>query len=132
MKGLKRLIIILAAVSMCYGCAAALIGVGAGMGIGAYKYIDGQLSREYPVEMPKAWDAANNALSNLQISITDSLNDVDKATIEAVRRDGSKVSIMLKDRGQGVTTIIVRVGVLGDRDEATRIHDEIASNAGIR
>ncbi len=62
MKRLRNLAILLCTVSLLYGCAAVLIGVGAGVGIGAYKYIDGRLSREYPIDYAKAWHDTNTAL----------------------------------------------------------------------
>jgi hypothetical protein len=120
MKRIKNLIILICSISFLYGCALAWIGVGAGVGIGAYKYIEGRLEREYPLSYSRAWDATNSALQNL------------KGTIDAVRKDGKKVVVSLKDRGQGVTTISVRVGMFGDRSSAEKVHDEIASVSGVR
>ncbi|MBI4825596.1 MAG: DUF3568 family protein [Nitrospirae bacterium] len=131
MKKPARLIALLFVLMVSYGCAAALLVVGAGVGVGAYKYIDGSLSRAYPVEYSKSWDQANTALENLHISITASLNEGTKGTIEGVKQDGQKVVIKLEDKGQKVTYISIRVGMFGNREEAERIHDEIAKIAGI-
>jgi hypothetical protein len=131
MKKLKQLIVLLSALFMLSGCAAVLLGVGAGVGIGTYKYVEGRLSREYPLAFSRAWDATNTALANLQISTSNSLDEGASGKIEAVRRDGTKVSIVLKDMGQNVTSISIRVGILGDRGAAERIHDKIASVSGI-
>ncbi len=119
-------------VSFLYGCTLAWIGLGAGVGIGTYKYIEGNLVREYPFSYAQAWDVVNTALENLQISVTRSMDEGTKGYIDAVKKDGKKVRIKLKDKGQGVTSISVRVGILGDRTEAQRIHEEIASVGGIR
>jgi hypothetical protein len=127
MKKLKQLIVLLSALFVLSGCAAVWLGVGAGVGIGTYKYVEGRLSREYPLAFSRAWDATNSALANLQISTSNSMDEGVKGEIEAVRRDGTKVAISLKDMGQNVTSISVRVGILGDRGLAERIHDEIAS-----
>jgi len=132
MKKIKNLIILICSVSFLYGCVLAWIGVGAGVGIGTYKYIEGRLEREYPLSYSRAWDATNSALQNLQISISNSTKGNRKGTIDAVRKDGKKVIVSLKDRGQGVTTISVRIGVLGDRSAAEKVHDAIASVSGIR
>jgi hypothetical protein len=107
------------------------LGIGAGIGVGAYKYVEGSLERQYPLEYTRAWDATNVALENLQISVSSSMDEGVKGTIEAVRKDGKKVNISLKDRGQKVTTIAVRVGTFGDSKDAERIHDEIVSVSGI-
>jgi hypothetical protein len=132
MNRLRNAILVILSVFLLYGCAAVWLGVGAGVGIGTYKWIEGRLEREYPLPYLRAWDAANDALSNLQISVTNSIDEGVKGKINAVRRDGKKVNIWFKDRGQGVTTIGVRVGYFGDRDQAERVHDEIASVSGIQ
>ncbi|MBI5098372.1 MAG: DUF3568 family protein [Nitrospirae bacterium] len=131
MKKVAGLLVLLFSLTVLWGCELFLIGVGAGLGVGTYKFIEGKLERQYPLEYKKAWDSANTALANLQISISGSLNEGVKGEIEAVRKDGVKVFISLKDMGQKVTSIGVRVGIFGDRSESERIHNEIASVAGI-
>ncbi len=90
------------------------------------------MAREYPLAYARAWDATNTALANLKISISNSIDEGGEGSIEAVRRDGAKVAIKLEDKGLGVTTIEVRVGMFGDRLDAEKIHDEIASVSGIQ
>jgi hypothetical protein len=131
MKQAARLLVLLLSLTFLWGCELALIGIGAGAGIGTYKFIEGKLERQYPVEYARAWDATNTALANLQLSVTGSLNEGVEGEIEAVRKDGVKVYISVKDMGQRVTSIGIRVGTFGDRDEAKKIHDEIAAVAGI-
>jgi hypothetical protein len=131
MKRVAGLLVLLFSLTVLWGCELLLIGVGAGLGVGTYKFIEGKLERQYPIEYKKAWDSTNTALDNLKISISGSLNEGVKGEIEAVRQDGIKIFISLKDMGQKVTSIGVRVGTFGDRSESERIHNEIASVAGI-
>lgn len=131
MGKIKKCIVLISAVFCLYGCAAVLLGVGAGVGIGTYKFIEGQLVREYPLPYSRAWDATNGALTRLKMSVSHSMDQGREGKIDAVKQDGTKVTVKLLDRGQGVTTIYVRVGVLGDQTEARKVHDEIASVAGI-
>jgi hypothetical protein len=132
MEKIKKAAVLISLLFFLSGCAAVWLGVGAVGGIGAYKYIEGRVEREYPLEYGKAWNATNSALANLQISVSNSIDEGAVGKIAAVRRDGKKITVKLTDRGQGVTTISVRVGMLGDRDEAKRLHEEIASVSGIR
>lgn len=132
MKMFKKLLIAVFTLMFLYGCVAAWLGIGAGVGIGIYRFIEGRLSRDYPLAYSRAWTATNKALENLQISISNSMDEGNSGQIEAVRRDGQKVVINLDDKGQGVTNISVRVGLVGDRDFAEQIHNEIAAVAGIR
>ncbi len=132
MKKVKKLILLTTALLFLYGCAAAWFAAGGLAALGGYKYIEGNLSRDYPLAYARAWDATNSALANLQISISKSMDEGAKGEIKAVRKDGKKVVVTLKDKGQGVTSITVRVGIFGDRSKSERIHDEIASVSGIQ
>ena len=131
MGKVQRITALISVMFFLYGCAAVLLGVGAGVGIGTYKFIEGRLVREYPLSYGKAWDATNNALTNLKISVSNSIDEGGTGKIDAVQKDGTKVGIRIKDMGQGVSSISVRVGILGDRGMAEIIHDEIASVSGV-
>ncbi len=133
MKKFLRLTVILLSLTCFVGCLeVALVSVGAGLGVGTFKYIEGSLTRDYPLAYTKAWETTNTALANLVITVSNSTNEGVKGNIEAVRKDGTKVAINIKDRGQGVSTISVRVGSFGDKQDAQRIHEEILSVAGIK
>jgi len=131
MKRFTNLLILVCSLSVLYGCAAVLLGAGV-VGIGAYTYIEGDLVREYPLSYSRAWDATNSALENLQISISNSMDEGGQGKIEAVRKDGEKVVIKINDVGQKVSIITVRVGMLGDRSIAESIHEAIASVSGVQ
>ena len=75
MGKLQRITALISVMFFLYGCAAVLLGVGAGVGIGAYKFIEGRLVREYPLHYGKAWDATNGALTNLKISVSNSIDE---------------------------------------------------------
>ncbi len=132
MSKIKNIIVLILMAFCLSGCAAALLAVGAGAGIGTYKYFEGSVSRDYPIAYARAIDAANSALENHQISITNSMDEGTVSKIDAVRKDGTKVSLKLADRGQGVTAISIRVGLLGDTSASEKIHDQIAIVSGIR
>ena len=131
MKKLTRLLVLLSILIFSYGCVGIALIAGVGVGAGAYKYIDGHLARDYPVEYSHIWETTNIALENLQVSLSSSDNQGTKGRIEGVRQDGKKVVVTLKDKGFGVTYITIRVGLLGNRDGAARIHDEIATLEGL-
>ncbi len=127
-----RLAVLLSAMVFLYGCTLALLGIGTGIGVGAYRYIDGDLERDYSLEYNSAWDATNTALANLYISVSDSVNKGVKGQIEAIRSDGKKIMIKLRDRGQNVTTINIRVGFFGSSKASERIHEEISTVARLK
>lgn len=127
-----RLSAFLAAVVILNGCAIAWFGVGAGLGVSAYRYIEGALERDYALTYDAAWEATNTALSNQFISVKDSTNDGTRGKIEAIRKDGKNVLITLKYKQKTVTSVKIRVGILGNQEEAKHIHEEISSVTGLR
>ncbi|MCK5512227.1 MAG: DUF3568 family protein [Thermodesulfovibrionia bacterium] len=131
MKKFIRLTALLLSLVFLCGCEVVLLGAGAGLGVGTYRFIEGNLERTYPLSYTSAWDSTNTALSNLYISVTSSINEDVKGTIESVRKDGIKVVVVLTDRGQNVTDISIRVGFWGNREDAERMHDEIKRVAGL-
>jgi hypothetical protein len=136
MKRLLKLTAVLLSLAFLWGCGAEaiLLGVGlcVGAGAGTMRYMEGSVSREYPVAFNKSWDSTNLALANLSITVSNSVNEGVKGQIDGVRKDGAPVIIKLIDRGQGVTTISVRVGSFGNRTEAERVHEEIKTAAGLK
>ncbi len=131
MRAVKKIVLLLCSLSVLYGCAAALFTVGGIAAVGGYRWVEGRLSRDYPLEYSKAWDVANRALANLELSISSSINEGTSGRIEAVGRDGKKITLILKDRGMGITNIIVVVGLFSDRQSAEKVHDEIFIISGV-
>ena len=131
MKNTKKLILLAVSLFFLYGCELVLLGIGAGGGIAGYQYLEGYASRDYPLAYSKAWNVTNTALENLKISILNSDNNDTKGMITCVQKDGKEVTVKLKERGQWVTTISVRAGKIGNRNDAERVLNEIASVAGL-
>jgi len=130
MRAIRKMVILLCSLSVLYGCAAALFVGGGIAALGGYRWVEGRLSRDYPIAYATAWDVANRALINLDISISNSMDEGNKGRIEAVHRDGKKITVILKDKGVGITNIIVVVGLFSDRETAEKIHDEILLISG--
>jgi len=132
MHKIKKIIFLISTLFILYGCAEVLlVGVGAGLGVTSYMYVDGRLAVEYPLDYDSAWNSTRRALDNFQISISHSTNENGLGMFDAVRKDGNKVIVKLAKKGNGITVIAIRVGILGDRDEAQKLHNEIVSIAGI-
>lgn len=132
MNKFKKIIILISSLFILYGCAEVLlVGIGAGLGVTSYMYVDGRLAVEYPLDYDRARNSTRRALDNFKISISSSSNENGTGMFDAVRKDGKRVAVKLVKRAEGITVIAIRVGTLGDRLEAQKLHDEIAAVAGI-
>lgn len=127
-----RLAVLLSTVLFLYGCAIAWIGVGAGLGVGAFRYIKGAVEKDYALDYGTAWEVTNTALANRDISVSNSMDEGVTGKIEGTRKDGKNVIIRLKFRQNKVTTINIRVGFWGSYRDAESLHEEISSVAGLK
>jgi protocatechuate 3,4-dioxygenase beta subunit len=93
------------------GCAAVIIGAGAGAG--TYAYIDGALKRAYATNYEKTYQVCMGILNDLKQPVIEKTTDGVQTTIKTERSDGTpmtvKVTILDPDR----TEVSVRTGMVG-------------------
>ena len=129
MKGKRqRALILLCCLAMgLSGCAYVVAGaVGAGIGFGTYKYVDGNLERDYLGPMPKVWEATVAALDELKVTPDVQEKDYFGGLVKGIMHDGTQVTIKLMRESDSSTEVGVRVGVFGDREKSETIHARIA------
>jgi len=107
------------------GCAAVLIGTGAGAGTVAY--IQGEHSQVHSAGYERVWSAALNSLKQMDIRVIKSEKDALGGTITARRADDTAVNIKVEPTGSETTTVKVRIGTFGDRPASETIQARIAS-----
>jgi len=104
------------------GCAAIVAG-GAGAGA-TYAYLQGWLERDYEVTFDQAHKASIAAVQSLGMTVVEDVREVGSAKINATK--GNQTTwINLSSKGQKLTNISVRSGMLGDEAASKTIHREI-------
>jgi outer membrane protein OmpA-like peptidoglycan-associated protein len=116
-----------------YGCAAALIGIGAA-GAGAFAYFNGKLTKTYESEYHDTVRTSSATLEDLKIPITETIADALKTEIKAKRTDGTPVAIEILRIEKDLTQVSVRIGSLGvwDKRVSEQIHRYINQNLNQR
>ena len=111
-----------------YGCAVAVLGIGAA-GAGA-AYFNGKLTKTYESEYHDTVQASSSTLEDLKIPITETITDELKTEIKAKRTDGTPIAIEIIRIEQGLTQVSVRTGSLGiwDKRISEQIHGYINQN----
>ncbi|MFQ6672934.1 MAG: DUF3568 domain-containing protein [Candidatus Tectimicrobiota bacterium] len=123
---MRRLVVILLIGLVSAGCGGvALLATGAGVGVGTYAWIQGELKRSYPATYDTVWNAARDALQSLEMPVLSEQRDALKGTIMAKRADGNDVRVNVKYLTDRTTEVAVRVGLFGDRAASTMIHESI-------
>jgi hypothetical protein len=112
------------------GCAALVIGAGAGAG--GYTYVNGELSRSYAASFSQTMEVCSQVLQDLNMPVKARSSDSDQTTIETERKDGTPMTINVKILGMNVTQVSVRTGVVGywNRDLSGQFHELIAPRLG--
>jgi hypothetical protein len=122
---MRRLIVCVLVGFLAAGCTAAVLATGAGLGVGTYAWIQGELKRTYPSNFDAVWIAANDALQALEMPAVSQQRDALKGTVMGKRADGSDVRVEIKYLTDKTTEVGVRVGLIGDRAASTRVHEAI-------
>lgn len=131
---MRRHLYALLGLSLCAslgGCYTTAVGGGPNVTAGTYSYITRALEVIYSVPLADTWPRALAAVESLQLHIDKQHIDGLGGNIQARRADGTPVRVHLKPKGEYSTSVSVRVGDLGDREQSERIHRSIRQQLGI-
>lgn len=108
------------------GCAALIIGAGAGTaGMIWYK---GKLEETVSAPVAHVHTAILAGLKDMNIAVTEDRSDKLTSEVRAVLADGKKVWIDAEAVTSSITKMTIRVGLLGDKEFSLRIRDAIRRN----
>lgn len=111
--------------SLLSGCAALVVGAGAGGGTVAY--IQGEYSQVHAGGYERVWSVALSALKQMEIKVIKAEKDALGGTITARRADDTAVNIKVEPTGADTTTVKVRLGTFGDKAASEAIQARIVS-----
>lgn len=108
------------------GCAAFVAGAATGAGV--YTYVNGELKRSYQVSLDQASHAAEAALSDLKLPITEESATGLKTTFHADSPEGTPVRVQVELKSTKIVEIAVRSGIVGywNREYSEKVHAKIA------
>ena len=132
MQVIRNGMLLILVMIMCSGCAF-LVGtaIGGGAGVGATKYVKGEMEGSYAATMSSTWLACKGALGELGIGIFGSSKETPTHWVIEGRSEGGKeVQVTLDALSDKVTKVSVRVGIFGDQQLSTKIHDAVSRRLG--
>ncbi len=103
-----------------YGCAALLIGAGAG-GVGTAVWLEGKLSQTVQAPYAKSVNAAKSAMRSLNLEVTKETKAEEVTQIKGKYTDGREIWIDIRPVTQTSSRIDIRVGAKGDKEAADKI-----------
>ena len=110
------------------GCAAAVVGGAAvGAGSGTYFYVNGELKTDYYYSFDRVWSACEKTVADMRGLDVEPVKEIGSGKITAMI-ENEKVQIIANYKAKDVTTVSVRIGVMGDKLGSQLVHDKIADN----
>ena len=110
------------------GC---LLGVGAMLGVGAYQWMEGTMIKDYPRTMEPTYQACVAACKTMELTIKKESYSPTHSNITAASKDGANVYIELIARPNDITTVKVRFGFMGNKDQSAYFHRNVMKHLGI-
>jgi hypothetical protein len=121
-----KLAAVLVAMTMAAGCVPmVLMTLGGAAGIGTYKWIEGTMEKDYPRPMQETFNATMEAAKQLQLTISSEQYTPAESKILATTQDGTSVKVELIARPNGITTVKIRFGMMGNADWSAYYHRRI-------
>ena len=120
-------LLILSSIFLFSGCVPLVIGgAAAGAGTaGTYFYINGDLKTDYTASFDEVWSACEKTIANMKGIEVIPEKEIAKGKINTLIND-EKVKFELTYKSKNLTTVAIRVGLLGSKLSSQLLHDKIA------
>jgi hypothetical protein len=120
----KWLLFLIAVVFAVSGCTPLVTG---GAASGTYFYISGNMITDYEFPFDEVWAASKKVVAEMHGVDVAPNKGISKGTIDAAI-DNEDVRISVKYKSTNVTTVAIRVGIIGSKLSSQRLHDKIADH----
>lgn len=110
------------------GCGLLVVGGAAvGAGTGTYFYVNGELKTDYNATFDKVWNACGKTIADMRGIEVVPVKEIAQGKISAVI-DDEKVQINVTYKAKNLTTVYIRVGLIGNKLSSQLLHDKIAEH----
>jgi len=121
-------VLLLGGVCLLSGCEVLLFGGAiAGGATGSYVWINEELKTDYPASFDRTWVAVEKTVAGMRGTQVEPVKEISQGTINAVI-DDEKVRIYVSYKEKNLTSVAIRIGVVGNRLASQRLHDHISEN----
>jgi len=118
-------------VSICLfaaGCAPLVVGGAAvGSASGTYLWINGEMKTDYYASFDRTWAACEKTVADMKGVDVEPNKEIAQGTIVAFIND-EKVTFSVKYKAKNLTTVSIRVGLIGNKLSSQLLHDKISDH----
>jgi hypothetical protein len=127
----KRAAVALIVLTCCfslYGCPFLVVtGAAVAGGTGTYYYVEGEMRTDYYFSVDGVWSGVEKTIADMKGRDVEPDKQTDGGTIVAVIND-EKVTFRLKYKDKDLTSLGIRVGLMGNEAASKVIQDRVADN----
>ncbi|MFB3926473.1 MAG: DUF3568 family protein [Syntrophales bacterium] len=110
------------------GCAFLVGGAAVGAGVsGTYVWVNGEMRTDYYAPFEKVWAAVEKTVADMHGIDVEPSKEIAQGKINVII-DDEKVLFSVKYKEKNVTTVGIRVGIMGNKLSSQLLHDKIAEN----
>jgi hypothetical protein len=119
------ILLVMVGVLMLSGCPMLVAG-GAAVtaGTGTYMFVNGELRTDYNFSFDSVWKACEKTVAEMKAVDVIPEKEIGSGTIDAII-DQEKVRFNVTYKSKNLTTVGIRVGMLGNQLASQRLHDKI-------
>ncbi len=123
-----QIVSLLLAACLFSGCVPLVVGGAAvGASSGTYFYINGELKTDYNAPFDKVWNACEKTVADMRGIEVVPVKEIAQGKITTTIND-EKASFDIKYKAKNLTTVAIRVGLLGNKLSSQLLHDKIAEH----
>jgi hypothetical protein len=124
-----RLWLLVVCFSLISACGPEILIIGGivGSGAGTYYYIDSELMTDYSAPFDKVWSACENTVADMRGKDVKPKREIGIGSIRAVIND-ENVKFKVTYKNKNLTSVGVRVGILGNKVSSKLLHDKVYEN----
>jgi hypothetical protein len=122
------IVILSFAVFLFSGCGLLVVGGAAvGAGTGTYFFVNGELKTDYYAPFDKVWNACEKTIADMRGIQVAPAKEIAQGKITTLIND-EKVQFDITYKSKNLTTVAIRVGIIGNKLSSQLLHDKIAEH----
>ena len=120
--------LLLSALFLFSGCTLLVIGGAAvGASTGTYFFVNGELKTDYYASFDKVWNACEKTVADMRGIEVVPVKEIAQGKITTIIND-EKVQFAITYKAKNLTTVAIRIGLIGNKLSSQLIHDRIAEH----
>jgi hypothetical protein len=104
-----------------------ILGGVVGSGAGTYYFINGELLTDYSAPFEKVWGACEKTVADMRGKDVKPKREIGMGSIHAVI-DDENVKFSVNYKNKNLTSVGIRVGLIGNKLSSQMLHDKIYEN----